>query len=139
MAKESSDILRTKQDWQIEQANPEDAPRLAAIQINAFKTNKLFQVQFPTPEVVTAFETFLAVRHRAEIEDNHAEVLVVRNEGQVVAFAIWRPPRSGEDADVNVSREWSEGTNVEMIMAWGEVIDGAYQKAMGDTPSIVSL
>lgn len=136
--------------WSIEEAKLEDADLLAAIQIDAFKSNELFKVQFPTLKAIDGYSRFLAERIKEEIEHSHAHVLVIRERrgwhergpnqqrfGAVrtnspVAFAIWRPPYPNEDADLNASKQWPEQTNVDMIVRWGTKVNEAYRTAMGD-------
>lgn len=132
--------------WSIEEATSKDADRLAAIQINAFKSNDLFKVQFPTQKASDGYRRFLAERIKEEIEHSHAHVLLIRewrddyprrrsifsdiSQDDPLAFAIWRPPYRNEDADLHASKKWPDETNVDMIMRWGEVVNETYRTAM---------
>lgn len=136
--------------WTIEEARPEDAERLAAIQIDAFKSNELFKIQFPTAKAFDGYRQFLKERIREEIEHSHAHVLVIRGQRpesplpltrvrgsriswkEARAFAIWRPPYPNEDADLNASKQWPDETNVDMIVRWGAKVNEAYHTAMRD-------
>jgi hypothetical protein len=101
----------------------------------------LFKIQFPTPEVAAAYQVILTERIRAEIQGSHATVLVLRSkeasedkydEAVAVAFAIWRPPHPGEEADLHAAKEYPKGTNMNMMDRWREIVNKAYSTATKD-------
>ena len=101
--------------WTISPAQPHDAPRLAQLQISAFESNEQFKISFPTQQIVEAYHTHLTQRIKDEIQGNHATVLVARLPDRqagmqdiAIAFAIWRPPHPGEEADLFASKSWPE-------------------------------
>ena len=140
-------------------ASPADAPRIAEIHMLVFGSNKMLRAQFPTPAIRAALQKSIEDKALADIEDPKISVLVVREllseeqeavkdergnvgkggevvpkEGKVISFAKWSHPiEEGEDY-VEPPWVWPEGTNMEVLNAWGEKIDEAYEKVLGTTP-----
>jgi hypothetical protein len=140
-------------------ATPADAPRIAEIHMLAFGSNKMLRAQFPTPAIRAALQKSIEDKALADIEDSKISVLVVREllseeqeavkdergnavkgrevvlkEGKVISFAKWsHPVEEGEDY-AEPPWVWPEGTNMEVLNAWGKEIDDSYERVLGATP-----
>jgi hypothetical protein len=130
---DSASKRKRQHEWKIEKASPDDAPRLASLQVAAFKSNTLFEIQFPTNEVVKSYEIYLSARIRAEIETPHSNVLAIKGDsGEIVSFAIWRAPNVKEDKNLNAKKTWPMGTNLDLIQRWADKVNEAYRAAVGE-------
>jgi hypothetical protein len=130
---DSASKRKRQHEWKIEKADPDDAPRLASLQVAAFRSNTLFKIQFPSDEVVKSYEIYLSARIRAEIETPHSNVLAIKGDsGEIISFAIWRAPSVKEDKNLNAKKTWPMGTDLEMIQRWAGKVNEAYKEAVGE-------
>ena len=58
-----------------------DAPKIAALHISAFTSNKLMRAIYPTPQIWDAFQSSVEKKITADIRDLHTTVLVAIAKG----------------------------------------------------------
>lgn len=116
-------------------ARETDAPRIADIHMSAFGSNMMLKAQFPTPEVRKDLWTSLVEKAIQEIRDPKWEVLLIRDdENNILSFAKWCLPIYPTEKYEEVPWNWPQGTNMALLDAWTEKVDGASERILGDEP-----
>jgi GNAT superfamily N-acetyltransferase len=123
--------------FEIHPAKPEDAARIAAIQVAAFRTNHLFEIQFPTDQVIAAYQVTLENKTLEEILDSNIHVLVALDSRsslrKIAAFAKWlQPDQDGTHEIVVEARPRPEGTNLDVLTRWAAIVNSVYEDSMGN-------
>ena len=115
-------------------AEESHADSIAAIHMAAFGTNALLQAQFPTPAIRDELKQCIAEKAVKDIRDPKTTVIVVRDQGELISFAKWHLPVFEPEAYVEPPWRWPDGTNLALLEEWGEKVEVAKQKIIGDAP-----
>jgi GNAT superfamily N-acetyltransferase len=123
--------------FEIHPAKPEDVAQIAAIQVAAFRTNRLFEVQFPTDQVIAGYQVTLENKASREILDSNIHVLVAldsrSSSRKIAAFAKWRQPDHDGAYEIEVeAKPRPKGTNVDFIEKWAAIVNSVYEDSMGN-------
>lgn len=116
-------------------ASEENASRIADIHIAAFATNGMLLAQFPTSAIRDGLRGSIARKALDDIRDPHTAVLLVQDselEGEIISFAKWNLPSSTSDNEAPWI--WPEGTRLDILDQWTQMVDGAKSKVLGDEP-----
>ncbi|MCJ1234011.1 hypothetical protein MMC14_001969 [Varicellaria rhodocarpa] len=110
------------------------ADSIATIHMAAFGANALLQAQFPTPAIRDELKQCIAEKAVKDIRDPKTTVVIVQDQGEIISFAKWHLPVFESEAYVEPPWRWPEGTNLALLEEWGEKVEVAKQKIIGNTP-----
>ncbi|KAH8700371.1 acyl-CoA N-acyltransferase [Talaromyces proteolyticus] len=115
-------------------AEEADADRIADIHMAAFGTNLMLRAQFPTPSVRDKLRVSLAEKVINEIRDPKWEILIVRDEKEIVSFAKWRRPILESEVYVESPWNWPDGTRLDVLEDWTRIVEDASEKVLCGKP-----
>lgn len=120
------------------QASEADLPNILKVQFAAFAEDPLIRLMYPFP---TPPSTFNEALERAQREFRNPDVAYLRitdtESGEIISFAKWiiyKHERPEEVWNKEETRDWGEGTNVEVADAFIGAINRNRKKIMAGKP-----
>jgi hypothetical protein len=133
------------------QAIPDDAARIAEIHMAAFSSNAMLHAMFPTDDARLNLQKSMELKTVTEIKGSSSTVLVVQEnhqelarsqgshgtrptKGEIISFAKWSLPTYIDDKQDPDPWVWPEGTNLEVVNAWGKKMEEVQARHVGSMP-----
>ena len=135
-----------------------DAPKIAALHISAFTSNKLMRAIYPTPQIWDAFQSSVEKKITADIRDLHTTVLVAIAKGtapepvteeqtekeemegevekgdEIIGFAVWIHPTPSNKGFTPPSWNLPEGTDWSVLRPWKDASASVASDVIGERP-----
>ncbi|RMZ73417.1 hypothetical protein GMOD_00007925 [Pyrenophora seminiperda CCB06] len=139
-------------------ARPLDIPKIAALHVSAFSSNKLMRAIYPTPQIWTAFQSAVERKMMADMQDSHTTVMVAtagnfaselatergtvekvaqgetEKRDEVVGFAVWIHPTPSSEESTPPSWNLPEGTDWGVLGPWKDAAGKVASDIIGERP-----
>ncbi|KAK2763218.1 hypothetical protein FQN54_009854 [Arachnomyces sp. PD_36] len=111
-----------------------DADRIADIHMASFGTNMMLRAQFPTPAVREGLRTSLIRKVIEEIRDPNWDILLARDQDEILSFAKWKRPIFDTSTYTEAPWQWPEGTRMDVLDEWTRRVENVSEKVIGSAP-----
>ena len=137
-------------------AQPLDGPKIAALHLSAFSSNKLMRAIYPTPQIWAAFQSAVQKKITADIRHPYTTVMVAiarksasepgserrtekeaaQGEGgkgdEIIGFAVWIHPTPSNQEPTPPSWNLPEGTDWAVLRPWKDAAAKVASDVIGD-------
>jgi GNAT superfamily N-acetyltransferase len=131
--------LHSRMTFHLTTAQPENAPRIAQLHIDAFSSNALIRAIYAADTNLTGLRKAVELKAVADMQDEKTTVLVARcnktiSEDSIIGFAKWTHPIHSHEKYTPPKWNLPQSTDHDILGRWKKEVEKVESKIIGDEP-----